>query len=513
MNQFLKNLNKNTAKTWNGAISNSSTGSTLADQFGRAGAQRGRDIKEVFAEQGALYHSTNALTALKFPFYLRTVTRKVRFEDTTTEQVQKGQGNRDESLKRLLWWYMNERETFFKNLWLLPYVGRYKDIFDLMYMATQNGMELDERLLTAAMVESDLVLKYMPVVKAKSKLKTERAKYNNEIAKAISRYLGLTYAQLRRHKSGGKAHKWQQLISKKLHDKIDFNQIPGKAMFLMASGKFLKNHGLEKKYTAWLEKQPVAKFTGYVHELGDKVKTSTSPYLKMTLNKQFDGLLKLAGSLGNRKMICALDTSSSMLSSVQGGKTTCMNVGLSLGIYFSSLLEGPFKNWVIRFTSRSHWAELKGDFTDKYVQATNFHDYPSNTDFQSVIDSFVEMRRKHPQIPESDFPDTLLCVSDMQFDYSGPRTNYQTAITKLKRAFSKEYCDRFTFIWWQVNGSTKDMPQTIDEPGGYVVSGFDGSIVSAILGGTEKNADGTSKTMDQVIMEALDQEVLNMLEV
>lgn len=512
MNQFLKSLHKGTAQTWNGAVSNSSTGSTLADQFGRAGAQRGRDIKEVFAEQGALHRSGDPLTALKFAFYLRTITRKVRFEDSATELVQKGQGNRDESLKRLLWYYMNERELFFKNLWLLPYVGRYKDIFDLMYLAKQNGMDLDDRLLEAAMVESDLVLKYMPVVRAKSKLKTDRARYNNEIAKAIANYLGLTYTQLRKHKSAGKAHQWQQLISKKLFDKINFAQIPGKALFQMVTSKFLKNHGLEAKYTAWLETQPIAKFTGYVYELGTKVKAANSPYVKMTLDKQFLGLLDMnRNAFGGRKVICALDTSGSMTSSY-GMPVTPLTICLSLGVYFSSLMEGPFHNWAISFDNVSKWFQMKGEsFSEKYMQAERIGSWGC-TNFESVIDSFVDMRKRFPAIPESDFPDTVLVVSDMQFNPvkgDSMETNYQAMVRKLSSTFSREYCDKFTVVWWQVNGYTSDMPQTMDEPGGYVVSGFDGAIISALLGGKA----GNERNMEDAIKEAFDQEVLNMIEI
>ena len=131
-------------------------------------------------------------------------------------------------------------------------------------------------------------------------------------------------------------------------------------------------------------------------------------HLKMTIDKQFDGLLQLGKMKTTRKVICAIDRSVSMSRFV--AKTTAMNIAESLGVYFSNLLEGAFHKWVIRFSSRSEWVQLKGTFCEQKLQMT-WGGCPSNTDFQSIIDSFVRVRIQKPQVPESDFPDTLLVVN------------------------------------------------------------------------------------------------------
>ena len=88
--------------TENGAKTLVSTGSAIVDQFGKAGNFRGRTLAEVFADQATIW-GENAEAALRFPFYLRMVTRKVKVNtDNETDKVQNGQGARDESLKRLL---------------------------------------------------------------------------------------------------------------------------------------------------------------------------------------------------------------------------------------------------------------------------------------------------------------------------------------------------------------------------------------------------------------------------
>lgn len=516
MNQFLQNVRSNDTLTENLAIAHSTTGSDLADQFSKAGSHRDRSIGLVFAEQGAL-DAKYGKWALRFVFYLRLITRIIRFFDgSKSETVQKGQGARDESFKRYLWYAQNKPELFYTNLATFIECGSHKDIFEILWYAKKFLIPIDEkRVLMETIISmdggfynNDLLLKYLPLQKANSKLTTDRAKYRNYLAKLIQKYSDFTSKQMRFVKTNGRAHTWQQLISKKLFEEINFKLISGKALLKMVSSKFLANHGLVEKYSAWIMKQPVAKFTGYVFELGAKVVYNMPAHLKMTIDKQFDGLLQLGKMKTTRKVICAVDRSSSMTASV--ANTTAMNIAESLGIYFSNLLEGAFHKWVIRFSNRSEWVQLKGTFCEQKLQMT-WGDCPSNTDFQSIIDSFVRVRRQKPQVPESDFPDTLLVVSDMQFDNPGfgrsiisTKTNYQVAIQKLSQIFSPEYCANFVFIWWDCTGRvTTNQPQNIFEPGGYAISGFDGSVLDILLGSVEKK-----ESVEKSIEEILSQEVL-----
>lgn len=516
MNQFLQNVRSNDTLTENMAVAHSTTGSDLADQFAKAGSHRDRSISQVFVEQGAL-DAKYGKWALRFVFYLRLITRIIRFFDgTKSETVQKGQGARDESFKRYLWYAQNKPNLFYTNLSTFVECGSHKDVFELLWYAKKFAIKVDEKRVLMEIIVSmdgglysdDLLLKYLPLQKAQAKLTTDRAKYRNYLAGLIQNYSGLTSKELRQLKVSGKAHTWQQLISRKLFEEINFKLISGKALLKMAAGKFLKNHNLVEKYTVWIMKQPVAKFTGYVFELGAKVVDNMAPHLKMTIDKQFEGLLQLGKMKTTRKVICAVDRSGSMETKV--ANTKAMNIAESLGIYFSNLLEGEFHKWVIRFSKRSKWIQLKGTFSEQKLQMT-WDDCPSNTDFQSIIDSFVRVKLQHPLTPESDFPDTLLVVSDMQFDNPGwgwpamnIKTNYQVAIQKLSQVFSPEYCANFVFIWWDCTGRVpQNQPQNIFEPGGYFVSGFDGSVLDILLGSVEKK-----ESVEKSIEEILSQEVL-----
>ena len=527
-NSFLKATSKGDAFTLNGAVSNSSTGDLLVDQFGKAGTFRGRDLMSVFADESAIW-GEDPLMALRFPFYLRMVTRKSKFMDgKETDKVQNGQGARDESYKRLLWIAKYHPDSFYKNLWLLPVVGSWKDLWILMTMDDSLDKEKFFEVIAAGIKDDyhrDLVKKYLPRIRSFKKCHTDWATKSNRLAQDFCKYVGWTPSMYATFKSTGKAHDFQQKMCAGLYDKINFSTVPGRALALMNKkqgklGTFIERHGLSKKYTEWLKKQPVVKFTGYPYELLRLVEDAGSGISlaqKFTFDKQFDGLLETAkqnqgGIKGN--VWCALDTSGSMMDRV-AGKISAYDICVSLGIYFSSLNEGAFKNHVIMFDATSHVMKLSGTFTDKVQQIAKSSTAWGSTNFQSVIDEIVRIRRSNPNIPLEDYPDTLLVVSDMQFNPTGNvKTNYEVAMNKLRLVFPATFIENFKVIWWQVNGrANHDYPSTIDDGGTYVFSGFDGSVVTMLLGGEVKIDKKTGKkiqpTMREVVDNALSQEVLS----
>lgn len=545
MNQFVKvnTRGAGSALTENGAMSYATTGSELIDQFGKAGTARGREMGVVWTEQGTLW-AEDALSALRFPFYLRLITRQVTLsDDKKTESVQKGQGARDEAFKRLLWIAKYHPTEFYQNLWVLPLVGSWKDLWVLMSMDDS----LDRNQFFALIAEGinndnsrDLVKKYMPRIRSEKKCTTEWAKKSNALAKAFANCVGWSYAEYRKFKSTGRAHEFQRIICKGLYSKINWNAIPGKALLNLVTGKFLGNHNLNDSYLKWLEKQPVAKFNGYPYELGMKLGSnynyrSLSPVTKMTIDKQFANLIQTAQKDGKFKgnILCALDTSGSMTSPVNGGPNglNSYTVGVSLGIYFSELNQGAFHNVVAMFDDESTMLTLKGSFSDKWYQITSQRDAMGGTNFQSVIDLLVKTRKNHPEIPLSEFPQTLLVVSDMQFNpvessgwWSRPRqftdaevrTNYGESLRKLRTVFPEEFVEDFKFIWWNCAGRpTNDVPSTMDDNGTYLFSGFDGAVVNLLLGAEEKidpiTKEKRTPTMEEIVTEALSQEVLSLV--
>ena len=544
-------IEKNISYTENGAVSYATAGKELIDQFAHVGTAMGRPIETVFAEQDALWRE-NPEMALRFPFYLRLITRKVKVsENSKTETVQKGAGLRDEAIKRLLWVAGMHPEEFENNIWLLPVVGSWKGLWTLMTMAKENNIPVNQEyifsIMAAALDDStqcDLVRKYMPAIRSAAKCKTPRAIALNALAKDFADHLGLTAKAYRKMKASGTAHDFQKLICARSYVDIDWNTIPGKALSNLISGKFLDNHGLVENYLDWVMTQPTVKFTGYVYELGKKVsglvgyngysRSTKNTAAIYTINKQFDGLIELAkkdagGLKGN--VLCALDTSGSMGCEISGQPgLTSYDVCVSLGIYFAELNEGFYHNKVAMFDNTSEIFQLSGTFSEKWSAIKCARTAWGGTNFQSLIDLLVDERRKHPEIPESEFPQTLLVVSDMQFNPTdryvvrriddnayrlAEQTNLEASLTKLRTVFSDEFVDNFKFIWWNCasrQGASQDVPATMDHAGNYLFSGFDGSIVTLLLSGDEQNKpEAKSLTMEEMVNKALSQEVFSFI--
>lgn len=533
-NLFLKAVSNHDARTENGALSHSSMGSAMADQFGKAANYRNREYYDVASDQEALWKE-NAEQALRFPFYLRMVTRKIKVNDGfVTDKVQNGQGVRDESFKRLLWIAQNHSDDFYNNIWVLPLVGSWKDLFQLMHYDIVLGTNtIDRKKIFVLLREGiscnehvELIKKYMPRIKSYSKLKTDWTVNLNEIAKDFAEFMGWTAKEYNKFKSTGVAHKFQKDICSGMYENINWNVIPGRALNLLVNSKFLENHGLVESYTKWLENQPIAKYTGYVYELATVCNEyrygKTMPlYKKITLDKQFQSLIETAQADGNIKenVWCALDTSGSMGVRISDGKTSALDVCMSLGVFFSTLNQGAFHKNVIMFDSKSTVKQLNGSFTDMMKQIPM--DAMGGTNFQSVVDEIVRIRRERPNIPLEDYPSTLLIVSDMQFNpvsthydwerrqYVREETNFEAMKRKLYEVFPTEFVDSMKFIWWNVASRTNDYPARLEDGGSYVLSGFDGSVVNLILQKDEKEKiTKTPKTMEELIEAALTQEIL-----
>lgn len=536
MNQFLNQLGQRNCTTWNGAISNSTTGVTNLDYFAKCGSYRGRTPAEVSQDMAAIF-GDDPMTAAKIVFYNRMITRKVKGFQNETEDVQRGQGQKDEFIKSLAWLENNDPDILYDNLWLVPIVGRWSDLwYDSAatgfhyYINTDKVYELVKVGLQSEYHRA-LIAKYLPKIRSRRNIKNDRHRRLNAWARGLCECLGWTETEYRKFKSNpeNSAHEFQRLMCNGDWDSLDFNTVSGKALFNLLSqkGKDHKNvierHGLEQKYLEWIKSQPVAKFTGYPYELYMAAKDRNRTLIqKYTYDKQFDALLAKAKDSVNpdllrKGVLCALDTSGSMGYMSHYGATTGqpqpIDVCVGLGIYFASLLDGYFHNHVIMFDDNSKFLKLSGDsFCGKADQIANSATAWGSTNFQSVIDEIVRVRRSHPEIPIEDYPEVLLVVSDMQFNPTGTtETNYETAMRKLRAVGLPD----MTIIWWNVNGRfSGDFASTNMDPGTVLISGFDGAIVTSILGGMEevideKTGEKRKPTPEEVMQQALDQEILN----
>lgn len=525
---FLNAMQSHDTVTANNAVSHSTSGSHILDYFYRCGSYSGRTETEVNGDMGAIFGENQEL-ALKVLFYNRLITRKCNLDVGSTEKVQRGQGRKDEFIKGLKWLESNYPGLVYDNLWLIPTVGCWKDLWYDSPTGFYHYLNPNQvyQLISVGMNNTyhrQLIAKYLPKIRSNSNITNDRHRRLNTWARGLCEYLGWTEKEYRLYKSSPDkvAHLWQREMCDNDWDKIDFNKIPGKALFNLANsvGKdklnTLERHGLTNKYLRWVDTQPTVKFTGYVHELLHAARNNRSVVKTYTLNKQFEHLLKIAKDgvnpdLLNKGVLCALDTSASMTWFKVDGKYEPYDICIGLGIFFSSLIEGSFKDHVISFSNVSKLVKLSGTFCDKVDYVQSHICSGGSTNFQSVIDEIVRVRRANPNIPVEEYPKCILVVSDMQFNPThSVKTNYEMSMQKL----SSVGLPKMTLIWWQLNGSYgKDVPVKLDTEGTVLISGFDGSIVTQILGGEKKTAQGDTVQLNpyEQMLNALDQEVLNLI--
>ncbi len=556
-NPFVKAGLKESSKTTelgNGSLKYTSSGSDFVDQFGKVtNYKKPRSYAEISKDMSILF-AQNKLLTLALTFYIRMITRVVQFfNGDKTSTTQRGQGLKHEGIFRMIWLAINAKETFWKNITLFISVGSWKDIITMLsYDLQYNGWK-DRQLdwdkfgaLILAGLEnpntSNLVKKYLPQIKSNSQCKTLEAQADNMIAKWICSLVfgtkgeetGSTYKKYRKLKTSGNAHEWQKLISQKNLLAIDFNTVHGRALAQLVSGKFLAKNKLEEKYEAWIASKPIAKYTGFVYELflplGSGHRQSTSglkPYQIDTMNKQFLGLIETArkGLKGQNPFIVVVDSSGSMGGQVPGTKSTAYSVAKTMALYFSYLLEGRFKDAFLEFDSQTRMKVWKGS-TPVEKLCNEYSSINGHTNFLSVADHFGEILKQG--VPESEFPSGILCVSDGCFNGSGygsmgssaNKSNFRQLLERLRSfGFSKEYVDNFKVVLWDVPNGYYGKTQTAfedfaDAPNLFHMSGLDGAAIAFLTGVESPTGETTTpKTSEELFLAAMNQEVLNMLEV
>lgn len=499
MNSFLLEAYKYDSYTENGAVSHSTTGSYLLDYFSNSGTKVGREYEAVSSDLEILWEDSPMIT-LQIIFYNRMITRKVQ-GTSPTETVQRGQGSRHEFRMSLKWLAKSHPEILKTNLWLVPEVGCWKDLWHKDLLGILPTESVHELILSRIEDEyhRELLAKYLPRIRSKSQTKHDRHRLLNMFAHGLIRKLGWTPKSYRQFKSSGKSHEFQRLMCRNEWDKIYYGQVPGKALSMMTSsskrhpGSMISAHGETERFLHWLDQQPVAKFTGYPHDLVEQLGASSiygwyMPALSTqnqiqtrTVDKQFEGLLEKARQdvspdYGN--LWVAIDTSGSMTCAGENG-VSAYNIALGLGIYFSALNEGAFQDHIIMFDDISRKMKLKGTFSEKVSQICSSNDAMGSTNFQSVIDEIVRIRREYPEIPVEDFPSSLLVVTDLQFNPAGENTksNYEVAQEKLAKAG----LPKIKIIWWNVTDRSRDLPNQKDDEDVMMLGGFDGAIIPFLM--------------------------------
>jgi hypothetical protein len=266
-------------------------------------------------------------------------------------------------------------------------------------------------------------------------------------------------------------------MCEKRWDKIDYSKVPSVAMNKYNKAWY-RNGG--ENFTKYLEslKKGEAKINAgaiFPHDIIKAAFNDDYYYYGSnncaTLNDaQIEQWKALPNYLGNEEhsILPVCDVSGSMY-----GLPICISI--ALGLYLSERNKGDFKDAFITFSSRPQLQYLTGNINNRLSQLYNA-DWGSNTNITAVFELILR-RAVESKIPQSDMPNTILIISDMEFDCCGNMTNFEN----IKKQYEESEYKLPNIVFWNVNGRAGNVPISINDQGVALVSGASPSVVRGVL--------------------------------
>lgn len=184
-----------------------------------------------------------------------------------------------------------------------------------------------------------------------------------------------------------------------------------------------------------------------------------------------------------RGILPVVDTSGSMTCRAGGygsnSNVTCMDVAVSLGLYLSERNEGFFKDQFITFSQNPQLQRVTGSLSQRHVQMKS-SDWGFNTDLIRVFNTVLNAAVRS-NLPESDMPEMILIISDMQFDTAVSSGRDATALETIRSKYARAGYEVPNIVFWNVNSSGNGVPTVANESRAALISGFSPSIMKSIL--------------------------------
>lgn len=206
----------------------------------------------------------------------------------------------------------------------------------------------------------------------------------------------------------------------------------------------------------------------------------------------------LPNYVGDANVLPLVDVSGSMSCPV-GGMTgmTCMHMAISLGLYLSDKNTGDFKDMFLTFSANPTFETVQGTLSQKYRQMQNA-DWGYNTNLEAAFKEILRVAKSN-SVSQTDMPNTLLILSDMQFDQAC-RGNDNRALDMIKDQYIEAGYEIPNVVFWNLNAKD-NVPVKFDERGTALVSGFSPSIMKAVL-----SADMSEMTPIGIMSKAISDE-------
>lgn len=461
-NALVNAMQSHDVVTANGALSHSTSGTSVLDFFGKGGALRAQSEQEVTNLFSKAYAEDKNL-ALKALFYLA--------------DVRGGQGERRLFRVAYNWLAKNDLATAKKLLKYIPEYTRFDNVLEtlentalekdaLTFVAKQLKKDLDSETPTLAakwspseQASSDVTRRL--AFKLRSKMKMSPKAYRKMLS-GLRAKIGIVERQMC-------AGDW---------NKINFSHVPSRAALIYKKAFNSHTPDLYSKFLTKVEKGE-AKINAsvlYPYDLVSGIEYKDGTDLR-TIEAQWKALPDFLKDNPHNGLVVA-DVSGSMDSGT--GSVRPVDVATSLAIYFAERNVGAFNGNFMIFSNHAKLLSIgAGSLKDK-VRTVHQNREVANTNLQSVFDLILEKGVKY-KVPQSEMPTVLYIVSDMQFDHAchgNNKTNFEVIREKYKKSGYKMP----TIVFWNVNAQS-DVPVKFNDKGVCLVSGCSPSILKTAISG------------------------------
>jgi len=309
-------------------------------------------------------------------------------------------------------------------------------------------------------------------------------------------------------------HKWKEFYRKEyivpLRNKIniieklmcnnEWNKIEYEKVPAIASKKF-KNAFMkhdQERYNEYLNNvmsgNTKINVTGILpHELVNYYLTNENAEIDNTIESQWKTILQeMKSSKLFNNLISVVDVSGSMFNAKNGSIPA--QVAIALGLLISNCTIGSFKNKVITFHETPEFHEIKGETLKEQVECIRKANWGYNTNFESIADLIINYGKQNI-LSDSDMPQKLVILSDMQFDEAINNYDYNKEIEKDKNntklellydTFSQNFINNNykvpKLIYWNLNSdNTQSFPVDSKIENTAIISGFSEQLLKIFM--------------------------------
>lgn len=465
----------NKTVTENGAVTNKSSLNDLLDLFSMGGALRSRsenDIVDLFLKA----FSQDKLLALRTLFYIR--------------DCRGGQGER-RTFKTILKYLGNHYPDIVKkNIQFIPFYGRWDDLFVLFNTKCEEAML--EFVKNQLMIDMKNFVDDKQITVLAKWLPSVNASYTTSLlGKRFAKYLNLSEKDYRKllSKLRAKIDVTEKKMCRNDWNKIIYSSVPSLA-FNRYTGAFYKhdNDNFSKFIQEVQEcKQkintevlyPVDVVKDFYDTFSCELHSDPSQELIDVRNTQWNNLPNFIKS--DKNILVVADTSGSMFN---GRKSIA--VAVSLALYCSERINGPFKNYWINFSTNPSLQKVKGNNLYEKLRNLDYKNWQGSTDIIAVFNLLLRQikeseRNLGRKLSKDELPSHIMIISDMEFNpvdyYNGYSTNYE----HINQIYHDSGYELPTLIWWNVDSRQNNLPVTSNDKGNLMISGYSPSILRILL--------------------------------